>query len=98
MILSGLKDPRVPKMASVLRVDLARDLSHAKVYVSVLGSARQQAEALDGLNNAGGYIRRELGKMVEIRTMPQLHFVLDDSIEYGIHMNQVFDELNHRED
>ena len=71
---------------------MTRDLAHAKVYITVLGTDGK--ETIEGLNSAVGYIRRELGKLVEIRSMPELHFFLDDSIEYSAHMQKIFSELN----
>jgi len=88
-IIRSLKDPRIPSMLSIVEVSVTRDLSYAKVYVSVMGSDKAKKEAIDGLKNAAGYIRREVGERVILRALPEFTFVLDNSIEHGAHINEL---------
>ena len=89
IIRNEIKDPRIPEMFTILKVDLTRDLKYAKVYISVMLQEEAEKKAmLKALKGASGFIRRELGKKVIIRSMPELTFVLDDSIEYSVHINQ----------
>jgi ribosome-binding factor A len=82
LIQSELKDPRLG-MISISAVNVSRDLGHAKVYVSVLGSEAQVAESLEVLKHAAGYLRHRLGKSLHMRVIPELHFFLDRSLEEG---------------
>lgn len=94
IIRNEIKDPRIPEMFTILRVDLTRDLKYAKVYISVMLQEEAEKKAmLKALKGASGFIRRELGKKVIIRSMPELTFVLDDSIEYSVHINQLLEEI-----
>jgi len=81
-------------MTSIVRADVTRDLKHAKIYVSVLGSKKEINDTICGLNSASGFIKKELGALVKLRNIPELHFIPDDSIEYGIHMAKVLDDLD----
>lgn len=92
IIQNDLKDPRLPSLVSVIACNVSKDLSHAKVYVSVLGSEEEKINAIKALKSAAGFIRRELGHRVQLRCTPEIHFELDTSIEYGIHMNKLLDE------
>lgn len=93
-LLRRVKDPRVQQgMISVTAVDTAGDLKTCKVYLSVLGMTDQK-EFLRGLRSCGGWLRRELGASMKLRNTPELNFILDHSIEYGAHINQVIRELN----
>lgn len=89
-----LKDPRIPDIISISHVDVTNDLSFAKVYVSTLGSDKQREEAVEGLNSAKGFLKKELGRSVKLRAMPELIFVEDDSIERGIKMAKLINEVN----
>jgi len=82
LIRAELKDPRLG-MTSVSQVQVSRDLSHAKVYVSVLGTDEQVKASIAVLKHAAGYLRSRLGKLLHIRTVPELHFFLDRSLEEG---------------
>ncbi len=93
-IIHELKDPRICGMISVTRVDVTRDLRHAKVYVSVYHQDQAAAKkCFNAIEAAGGYIRREVGSRILIRYTPQLHFVMDDSIEYGVRMTHRINEV-----
>ncbi len=92
-IIRELKDSRIPLMTSVVAVSVTNDLSYAKVYVSVMGDETVQKRALEGLKSAAGYVRRELGRKVELRHTPEIIFELDHSIEHGAHINTIIKNL-----
>lgn len=93
ILRGGIKDPRVNPMTSVVAVEVAPDLKTSKVYISVLGDEESQADTLKGLNSAAGFIRRELARKLNMRNTPELAFVLDQSIEYGVNMSRMIDEV-----
>lgn len=93
IIRSGIKDPRVAAWTSVVAAEVAPDLKTCKVYISVLGDEKAQADTLAGLNSALGYIRRELARNLNMRNTPEIRFILDQSIEYGVNMSNRIDEV-----
>ena len=95
IVQNKLKDPRIPDIISVSHVDVTNDLSFAKVYISVFGSEKEQEDAIEGLNSAKGFLKKELGRSVKLRAMPELIFVADDSIERGVKMAKLINEVNH---
>ncbi|MCI7401358.1 MAG: 30S ribosome-binding factor RbfA [Christensenella sp.] len=92
-ISDGIKDPRVKGLISVTKVTVDTELSYAKVYVSILGADGEEEKVIQGLDSAQGYIKSKLRKTMRLRAMPELHFVYDDSIAYGIYMNQRLSEI-----
>ena len=92
--LRRLKDPRVSQvgMVSITRVDTTGDLRYSKIYVSVLDK-NQEKDVLKGLKSASGFLRRELGSRVDLRYTPELQFIADDSIEYGVHISHLLREI-----
>jgi ribosome-binding factor A len=82
----------VSSLASVVRVETTPDLKHCKVYISTLGSDEERQSTKEGLASSSGYIRKELAKRMNLRNTPELHFEMDDSIEYGIHMSSLIDK------
>lgn len=94
IIRNEIKDPRISTMTSVVAVDVTPDLKFAKAYISVLGSREEQENTIKGLKNAEGYIRRQLAASINLRNTPQITFVLDQSIEYGVNMSRLIDEVN----
>jgi ribosome-binding factor A len=92
-IQHGVKDPRVTGLISVLRVTVDTELTYAKVYVSILGATGKEAEVIEGLNSAQGYIKQKINKQMKLRKLPSLHFIYDDSIAYGSYMNQRLTEV-----
>ena len=93
-LLRALKDPRVQGgMVTVTHVDTAKDLSCARIYISALDKG-QEKEVLQGLRSAAGYLRRELGRAVRLRSTPELQFVADDSIEHGAHILELLRDPN----
>lgn len=97
IIGNGLKDPRVDSLTSIVRVDTTTDLKHCKVFFSTLGDEEKQQQTLAGLNNSAGYIRHELARSVNLRNTPELKFIMDCSIEYGVKMSQMIDQVNQKE-
>ena len=92
-IIRESKDPRVSKMTSVMAVEVAPDLKTCKVYVTVLGDDNVQKTTMEGLKKATGFIRTELAHRVNLRNTPELHFILDDYIAYGVSMSHRIDEV-----
>ena len=92
-IIRELKDPRIPEFISVTNVQVTRDLKFAKVYVSIFQKDCDKEAAIKGLNNSAGFVRREIGKRVQLRYTPEFTFILDNSIEYGAHINEVLKNL-----
>ena len=93
IIRGEIKDPRINPMTSVVAVEVAPDLKTAKAYISVLGDEKSQQDTIKGLKSAEGYIRRALAKSINLRNTPEIKFILDQSIEYGINMSKKIDEL-----
>ena len=93
IIRGGLKDPRVAPWTSVVAAEVAPDLKTCKTYISVLGDEKAQKDTLEGLQSAEGYIRRELAHTLNMRNTPEITFVLDQSIEYGVNMSKKIDEV-----
>ena len=93
IIRSGIKDPRIHPMTSVVSADVTPDLKYCKVYISVLGDENAQKSTMEGLKSAEGFVRRELARRVNLRNTPELKFILDQSIEYGVNMSHLIDEL-----
>ena len=82
-ILRTVKDPRVSGLISIVRVEVSGDMGHAQVYVSSMDGMDAARNAGKGLVSAAGYMRRELGRALRLRCVPELHFIADDSIEYS---------------
>ena len=85
-------------MTSVVSVEVAPDLKTCKAYISVLGDEQSQKDTIAGLKSAEGYIRRELARTVNLRNTPEIRFILDQSIEYGINMSKLIDEVTRKDD
>ena len=93
IIRGGIKDPRISPMTTVVAVEVAPDLKTAKAYISVLGDKEAQEDTIKGLKSAEGYIRRELARTLNMRNTPEISFILDQSIEYGVNMSRMIDEV-----
>lgn len=94
IIRNNVKDPRISDMATIVKVVTSSDLSTAKLYVSVLGSDEERESSMLGLKKAAGYIRKELGKRLNIRHIPDLVFILDKSIDYSIEIAKKLEEIS----
>lgn len=94
-----LKDPRVSGtgMVSVTRVDTTGDLRYARVYISALDKQRE-SEVLKGLKSASGFLRRELGASLQLRYIPELQFVADDSIAHGAHILEILRDVERKDE
>lgn len=97
IIRTELKDPRVSMMTSVTDVNVTTDLKYCTVYISVLGSEEESVKTLEGLRKAGGFIRYELAHRLNLRNTPELKFVIDNSLEYGMKMDKLIDEVISKE-
>lgn len=95
IIASDIKDPRIHPMTSVVSVEVTPDLKYAKVFVSVLGSEEEKESTRIGLKSAASHVRSQLAKSLNLRNTPELTFLIDDSIEYGVRMTKKINELNH---
>ena len=105
LLLRGLKDPRLSARISVTAVEVTSDGSYATVYLSVLGpdpdeekAQLQQEETLEAMKSAKGFIRKEIGRQVKLRHVPDLIFRIDKSMEYGRHISKIIDRLDIRHD
>ncbi len=94
IICQEIKDPRIHMMTSVTDVEVAPDLKTCKAYISVMGSEEEKKATIMGLRSAEGYIRRQLAKNLNLRNTPEIHFILDKSIEYGVHMAKIINEIS----
>lgn len=94
IIRSEIKDPRINPMTSVVAVEVAPDLKTCKAYISVLGDEKSQQDTIKGLCSAEGYIRRALAKNINLRNTPEIRFILDQSIAYGVEMSRKIDLIN----
>ncbi|MDD2955135.1 MAG: 30S ribosome-binding factor RbfA [Oscillospiraceae bacterium] len=92
-IMRSLKDPRITGLLSIIKVDLAKDLSLCRVYISSLDGFDKAKEAVKGLNSAAGYVRRELGLRLPLRRSPEIKFIADDSIEHSAAINELLHKL-----
>lgn len=97
IIRGEIKDPRINPLTSVLAVEVAPDLKSCKAWISVLGGEEARKETLAGLKSAEGYIKRQLAQTINLRNTPDITFIMDQSIEYGVNMTQRIDEVIGRE-
>ncbi|MCR5272207.1 MAG: 30S ribosome-binding factor RbfA [Lachnospiraceae bacterium] len=93
IIHDEIKDPRINLMTSVVAVNVAPDLKTCKAYISVLGDDEARNNTLKGLKSAEGFIRRQLAKNINLRNTPEITFVMDQSIEYGVNMSKKIEEV-----
>lgn len=92
-IMRELKDPRVTGLLSIVKIELARDYSHCKAYISSFDGLDAAKSAVKGLESASGFIRREIGLRLKLRRVPDFHFAADDGIEHSAHINKKLKEL-----
>ena len=97
IIRNEIKDPRIHPMTSVMAAEVAPDLKTCKAYISVLGTPEEKQETLKGLKNAEGYIRRQVAAGLNLRNTPEIRFLLDESIEYGVHMSKLIDDVTRKD-
>ncbi len=94
IIRTEVKDPRINKMTSVIKVETTSDLKYCKAFVSILGNDEEKAGVMQGLKNASGFIRHLLAERVNLRNTPEILFKLDDSVEYAIKMDRLIKEIS----
>ncbi|MBP5453176.1 MAG: 30S ribosome-binding factor RbfA [Lachnospiraceae bacterium] len=94
IIRGDIKDPRISPLTSVVAVEVAPDLKTCKAYISVLGDNEAIKSTYQGLKSAEGFIRRELARRINLRNTPSITFVMDNSIEYGVNMSKLIDDVN----
>ena len=97
IIRNEIKDPRIHPMTSVMAVEVAPDLKTCKAYISVLGEKEAKEATIKGLNSAEGYIRRQLAKNLNLRNTPEIRFILGESIEYGVNMSKLIDDVTKKD-
>lgn len=97
IIREEIKDPRVHPMTSVTGVEATPDLKYAKIFVSVFGSEEDKQKTMEGLKKSASFARVQLARRMNLRNTPELTFILDNSIEYGVSMSKRIDEVNHKE-
>ena len=93
IIRGEIKDPRISPLTSVISVEVAPDLKTCKAWISVYGDDRVAEDTLAGLRSAEGYIRRELARRINLRNTPEIRFIVDQSIAYGVKMSRLIDEV-----
>ncbi len=94
IIRGGIKDPRINPLTSVVAVEVAPDLKTCKAWISVLGDEKAIEDTLAGLKSAEGYIKNQLAKKINLRNTPEIHFIMDQSIAYGVSMSKLIDDVN----
>ena len=93
IIRNEIKDPRIHPMTSVMTVEVAPDLKTCKAFISVLGDREAKEGTIRGLRSAEGYIRRQLARNLNLRNTTEIRFILDESIEYGVNMSKLIDDV-----
>ena len=93
VIRGEIKDPRISPLTSVVAVEVAPDLKSCKAWISVLGGEEARVATLQGLKSAEGFIKSRLAKTINLRNTPDITFVMDQSIEYGVNMSRKIDEV-----
>lgn len=93
IIRGEIKDPRISPLTSVVAVEVAPDLKSCKAWISVLGGDQEREATLQGLRSAEGFIRSRLAKTINLRNTPEITFVMDQSIEYGVNMSRKINEV-----
>lgn len=94
IIRGDIKDPRISPLTSVVSVEVAPDLKTCKAWISVYGDEDAEKATLAGLKSAEGFIRKELARKVNLRNTPEIQFIVDQSIAYGVRMSKLIDEVN----
>ena len=94
IIRGGIKDQRISPLTSVVSVEVSPDLKTCKAWISVLGDEAMEKSTLEGLRSASGYIKNQLAKEVNLRNTPEITFIMEQSIAYGVKMSKLIDEVN----
>jgi len=94
IVRGEIKDPRISPLTSVVAVEVASDLKTCKAYISVLGDEEARKSTYQGLKSAEGFIRSQLAKRINLRNTPAITFIMDNSIEYGVNMSKLIEDVN----
>jgi ribosome-binding factor A len=94
VIRSELSDPRIGAVVSVIRAETTQDLKYCKIWVSIFGEESEKSATMEGLNKAAGFVRKRIAETVNLRQTPEIKFIYDDSIEHGMRMRKLIDEVN----
>lgn len=97
-LIAKLKDPRVSKFTSIVKVDVSGDLSYVKVYISTLEGGDTTAQTVKGLKSASGFLKRELSHTLKLRKTPELKFIKDDSLEISANISEIISNFTYNED
>lgn len=98
IVMNGLKDPRITAMITITDVEVTSDLRYAKVFASIFGTEKQKDDSLTALKSSAGYIRREVGKRIQMRYVPELIIVVDDTLDRGMHIDELIRKANEKKD
>ena len=93
VIRGEIKDPRISPLTSVIAVEVAPDLKTCKAWISVYGDEQAKKDTPAGLKSAEGYIKNQLAKQINLRNTPEIHFIVDESIAYGVRMSKLIDDV-----
>jgi ribosome-binding factor A len=93
IIRNQVNDPRIYEFLSVISVEVTKDLKYAKAYISIYGDDEKRQDSIKGLNNASGFIRREIGRRLQLRNTPIFTFILDTTIEYGVNISKLIEDV-----
>ena len=93
VIRGEIKDPRISPLTSVIAVEVAPDLKTCKAWISVYGDEQAKKDTLAGLKSAEGYIKNQLAKQINLRNTPEIHFIVDEAIAYGVRMSKLIDDV-----
>jgi ribosome-binding factor A len=92
-LLREVKDPRISKLLSIVKVDISGDLSYATIYVSAIEGYETTVSSVKALKGASGYLRRELGSRLKLRKVPELRFIADDSINISANISRIIENI-----
>lgn len=98
-LLKEVKDPRISKLISIVKLDVSGDMSYATAYVSAIEGSKETEQSVKALNkSASGFLRRELGRRLSLRKVPELRFVADNSIENSAHISRIIESFSNNEE
>jgi ribosome-binding factor A len=94
VIRNEMADPRIGTVVSVIKAETTTDLKYCKISVSVFGDDKQKKDTMDALKNASGFVRKRIAEIINLRLTPEITFIFDDSIEYGMRMKKLIEDVN----
>ena len=97
-LAEGVKDPRVTGLVTVTGVDVTRDLRHARVHVSIMGTEAEKKETMEGLQSVASYLRAKLGRTLRLRVTPELDFRYDASIAHAARIDSLLEQIREKDD